>query len=105
MARIGWRAVVRCSAGSVALELLTFVWLRLRLNVASSCVPMSDCCRPVAPSQLTGMGGCLFHVSVAVSGVFLFSGDFLLPGERSDRGRGHPCFLDDPGSAHQSRGR
>jgi len=30
MARIGWRAVVQCPAGSIALELLTFVCLRLR---------------------------------------------------------------------------
>jgi hypothetical protein len=36
MARIGWRAVVQCSAGSIALELLTFVCLRLRLNVATA---------------------------------------------------------------------
>jgi uncharacterized oligopeptide transporter (OPT) family protein len=34
MARIRWRAVVQCSMGSVVLELLTFVCLRLRLNVA-----------------------------------------------------------------------
>lgn len=36
MARIGWRAVVQYSAGSIALELLTFVWLRLRPNVATA---------------------------------------------------------------------
>ena len=36
MARIGWRAVVQCAAGSIALELLTFVCLRLRLNVATA---------------------------------------------------------------------
>jgi hypothetical protein len=36
MARIGWRAVVQCSAGSLALELLTFVCLRLRLDVATA---------------------------------------------------------------------
>jgi hypothetical protein len=36
MARIGWCAVVQCSAGSIALELLTFVCLRLRLNVATA---------------------------------------------------------------------
>jgi K+-sensing histidine kinase KdpD len=33
MARVRWRAVVQCSAGSIALELLTFVCLRLRLDV------------------------------------------------------------------------
>jgi hypothetical protein len=36
MARIRWRAVVQCSAGSIALELLTFVCLRLRLDVATA---------------------------------------------------------------------
>jgi K+-sensing histidine kinase KdpD len=36
MARIRWRAVVQCSAGSLALELLTFVCLRLRLDVATA---------------------------------------------------------------------
>jgi K+-sensing histidine kinase KdpD len=35
MARIRWRAVVQCSAGSLALELLTFVCLR-RLDVATA---------------------------------------------------------------------
>jgi|HubBroStandDraft_2_1064218.scaffolds.fasta_scaffold15243_4 hypothetical protein len=34
MARMGWRAVVQCSAGNIALELLIFVCLRLRPNVA-----------------------------------------------------------------------
>jgi hypothetical protein len=34
MARIRWRAVVQCSAGSIALELLTLVYSRPRLNVA-----------------------------------------------------------------------
>jgi K+-sensing histidine kinase KdpD len=36
MARIRWRAVVQCPAGSIALELLTFVCLRLRLDVATA---------------------------------------------------------------------
>jgi hypothetical protein len=36
MARIWWRAVVQCSAGSIALELLTLVCLRLRLNVVTA---------------------------------------------------------------------
>jgi hypothetical protein len=36
MARIGWRAVGQCSAGSIALELLTFVCLQLRPNVATA---------------------------------------------------------------------
>jgi hypothetical protein len=36
MARIGWDAVVQCSAGSIALESLTFVCLRLRPNVATA---------------------------------------------------------------------
>ncbi len=35
MARIRWRAVVQCSAGSLALELLTFVCLR-RFDVATA---------------------------------------------------------------------
>jgi hypothetical protein len=36
MARIRWRVVVEFSAGSIALELLTFVCLRLRPNVATA---------------------------------------------------------------------
>jgi K+-sensing histidine kinase KdpD len=36
MARIGSRAVLQFSAGSIALELLTFVCLRLRLDVATA---------------------------------------------------------------------
>ena len=36
MARIGWRAVVQCAASSIAVELLTFLCLRLRLNVAAA---------------------------------------------------------------------
>ena len=36
MARIGWRAVIQCSVGSIALELLTFVCLRLRPDVATA---------------------------------------------------------------------
>jgi hypothetical protein len=36
MVQIRWRAVVQWSAGSIALELLTFVCLRLRPNVATA---------------------------------------------------------------------
>ncbi|HSY99128.1 MAG TPA: hypothetical protein VK788_06510 [Terriglobales bacterium] len=36
MARIGWRAVVQCAASSIAVELLTFLCLRLRLNVSAA---------------------------------------------------------------------
>jgi hypothetical protein len=76
MARIRWRAVVQCSAGSIALELLTFVYSRPRPQCRYGCVSIS--------SQLTRIGRCLFHRNW-LFGLLLCSTDSLFPGERSNR--------------------
>ena len=104
MARIRWRAVVQCSAGSLALELLTFVCLRLRLNVAAAvCISLIIVVLSLRASLLVWAVGSFIAVGRLA---FFFTPQIsLFPGKRSERGRCHPRFLDDPSSADQSRGR
>ena len=56
--RIRWRALVKFSVGSIALELLTFVCLRLRLNVATAVCLHRANSRAWAVASFI-LGGCL----------------------------------------------
>jgi hypothetical protein len=102
MARIRWRAVVQCSAGSLALELLTFVCLR-RLDIATAvCISLIIVVLSLRASLLVWAVGSFIVVGRLA---FFFTPQIsLFPGKRSERGRCHPRFLDDSSSADQSRG-
>jgi K+-sensing histidine kinase KdpD len=64
MTRIRWRAVVQCSAGSIAFELLTFACLRLRLDVATAgCISLIIVVLSLRASLLVWAVGSFIAVS------------------------------------------